>query len=120
MSVSTEIEDRFAADLDRHGIKYVRQARLIRRRQWRWDFAIPKARVAIEIQGLMIMRDPVSGELITRGGHATPQGMRNDMEKAHAILLVGWLPLAFERTHVRNGYAARTVVRLINRWVWPE
>ena len=50
-------------------------------RQWRFDFAWPGQKVAVEIDGL------VYGG---RGGHQTVDGILKDCEKHEAALLDGW------------------------------
>ena len=50
------------------------------KRRWRFDFAWPLEKVAVEIEGL------------TREGgrHQRPEGFRGDCEKYEAALLAGW------------------------------
>ena len=49
-------------------------------RQWRFDFAWPEHRLALEIDG-------GSGGF---GRHSRPSGMRGDNEKINAATLLGW------------------------------
>lgn len=55
-------------------------------RRWRFDFAWPELRVAVEIQG---------GEF-RRGRHGRGKGLRSDAEKFRAAARLGWflLPIA--------------------------
>ena len=118
-SEKTLLEDEFEFQIRAHRLPLAhRQLRLIVKRQWRWDFCFPVQRVSVEIDGLIVLRDKASGELIVRGGHATPQGMRNGMEKDHAAILVGWLPLHFERNHITSGYAIATLQRVLAARGW--
>jgi very-short-patch-repair endonuclease len=49
-------------------------------RKWRFDFAHPETRVAIEIQG----------GTFGRGRHSRHAGIKGDCEKFNAALLEGW------------------------------
>lgn len=51
-------------------------------RRWRFDFAWPEHRLAVEVDGLVW-----SG----RGGHQTVDGILADCEKYEAALLAGWI-----------------------------
>lgn len=60
-------------------------------RKWRWDWAFPKLKLGIEIQG--------------QGRHQRYVGYREDCEKLNAAVLLGWRPLWFvaaERKHISD------------------
>ena len=59
-------------------------------RKWRFDYAIPSVKVAIEIDG----------GVWEYGRHNRPQGYINDMEKLNNAASMGWLVLRFT-THDR-------------------
>lgn len=54
-------------------------------RKWRFDFAIPSARLAIEIDG----------GVWTSGRHSRGAGQIADMEKLNAAAILGWRVLRF-------------------------
>lgn len=58
-----------------------REYRFLTTRRWRFDFAWPTLRIAVEIEG--------------RGRHQTVVGFRNDCEKYNAALRLGWRVLRF-------------------------
>ena len=60
-------------------------------RRWRFDFAWPRRRVAVEVEG----------GVFSRGRHVRPSGFINDCEKYNAAALDGW-----------------TVLRLVPRKDW--
>ena len=62
---------------------YVRELRFHPERRWRFDYAWPDARVALEVDG-------GAGAF---GRHSRPGGMRGDHEKANAAQLAGWIVL---------------------------
>ena len=66
------------------GAELVREHRFHPVRRWRWDFALPAIKLAVEIDG--------------RGRHQTVQGVRNDCAKANAAVALGWRVLRFPAT----------------------
>lgn len=54
-------------------------------RRWRFDYAIPALKIAIEIDG----------GVWEYGRHNNPQGYINDMEKLNTAASMGWLVLRF-------------------------
>ena len=49
-------------------------------RKWRWDFAWPEVRLAIEIQG----------GIWAKGGHSSGKGITRDCEKFGAAAILKW------------------------------
>ena len=49
-------------------------------RRWRFDYAIPTAKIAIEVEG----------GVWTGGRHTSPKGFLNDMEKYNTAAIMGW------------------------------
>lgn len=49
-------------------------------RKWRFDYAIPEYKIALEVEG----------GVWTRGRHIRPQGFLGDIEKYNAGTLLGW------------------------------
>ena len=74
-------------------------------RKWRFDFARPDIRLAIEIDG----------GVWTGGRHSGGQGQIDDMEKGNAAVAEGWQILHFTPQQVRNGEAYRFVHYLHHR-----
>ena len=60
---------------------HVRQFKFHPTRRWRFDFAWPDRKVAVEIDGLLYDAP---------GGHQTVRGRLNDCEKYEAALNLGW------------------------------
>ena len=59
-------------------------------RQWRFDFAIPSARVAVE----------VNGAVWTNGRHSRGSGLVKEYEKMRAAALLGWRVLPFTSAEI--------------------
>lgn len=67
------------------GVEVVKELPFHDTRKWRFDYAIPSVKVAIEIDG----------GVWEYGRHNRPQGYINDMEKLNTAASMGWLVLRF-------------------------
>lgn len=65
------------------GIEVVREYRFHATRRWRFDYAAPSLRVALEVEG----------GVWTGGRHISPNGFLGDVEKYNAAALLGWVVL---------------------------
>lgn len=86
-------------------------------RKWRLDFFWPRYALGVELHGLIVVSGP-SGEGIVRGGHGTVGGMRRDMEKRNAAVLLQIDVLTFEQTMVANGSAIAMTQRALTVKGW--
>lgn len=73
----------------------VTQHRFHPTRQWRFDFAWPQRKVALE----------VDGGVHTGGRHTTGTGFTEDCEKVNAAVILGWRVLRVTGAHVKSGKA---------------
>lgn len=69
----------------RLGVECVREYRFHPTRQWRFDYAIPDLRIAIEIDG----------GIWINGRHNRASGYIGDMDKFNAAATLGWVVLKF-------------------------
>ena len=67
------------------GMPCVKEYRFHDVRHWRFDYAFPSLKIAIECDG----------GVFTNGRHVRPQGYINDMEKFNHAAMLGWLVLKF-------------------------
>jgi hypothetical protein len=72
-------------------------------RRWRFDFAWPDLKLAVEVDG-----GTWSG-----GRHVRGSGYAKDCQKGNAALLRGWRVLHYTSEMVRSGLAAREVAGLL-------
>lgn len=79
------------------GLPWKAEVRFHHLRRWRWDFALPEHRIAIEIQGALW-----AGR---KGGHTGGKGMQRDMDKRNAGVMLGWRVLTFSTQDVLRGRA---------------
>jgi len=80
-------------------------------RRWRFDFAWPDHKVALEIEGLVVMR--VNGELQVKGRHASITGFKDDCEKYAWAAVLGWRVLRFEQSQVKSKFAIEMLERVL-------
>ena len=66
-----------ASDL---GADCIKEYRFYKPRKWRFDYALPLYKIAIEVEG----------GVWTGGRHINPRGFLNDMEKYNTATLLGW------------------------------
>ncbi len=83
-------------------------------RQWRFDYAWPAQKIAVEIEGgIWGKRCTICKKFIAQGRHTTGQGFEEDAEKYNAATLLGWRLLRFTRKSVKSGDAAAMVRRML-------
>ena len=70
-------------------------------RRWRFDYAIPEIKLAIEYHG--------HAGFVGKGssGHSTIKGLTNDCEKMNSASAHGWKVLAFTALHFRHAERMR-------------
>jgi very-short-patch-repair endonuclease len=72
-------------------------------RRWRFDFAWPDRRLALEIEG----------GVWARGRHVRGRGYEGDCEKYNAAVLQGWSVLRVTTSMLRDGRALALVERAL-------
>lgn len=75
-------------------------------RRWRFDFAWPKAKVAVEVEGLTY----------DGGRHQTIQGFEGDCQKYNAAVVLGWRVLRGTGKQVARGELLADLEKLIGRY----
>lgn len=97
------------------GETITRQSKRLKNRQasplWRFDFAWPEQRIAVEIEGVCVRKDS-AGATQMGGRHANIQGFKDDCEKYAWAAVMGWRVLRFEQSQVGKGFAIDMLVRL--------
>lgn len=62
------------------GVECVKEYQFYRDRKWRFDYALPKYKIALEVEG----------GVWTQGRHVRPEGFLGDMNKYNTATLCGW------------------------------
>ncbi len=73
------------------------------RRRWRFDFAWPSLRLAVEAEG----------GVWTNGRHNRPHGIQEDMRKYNAASIQGWMLLRYPEARIRSGQAVDEIEAVI-------
>lgn len=94
-------------------------------RRFRFDFAIPRLKIGMEVEGGVFagdragQLDVVGGKLVSRPGgksrHTTGAGYTRDAEKYNLAALAGWLVLRFTSPMLVTGQAVQMVREAIRR-----
>ncbi len=74
-----------------------------RPRLWRFDFAWPTLKLALEVEG----------GVFSGGRHTRGSGFVKDAEKYNAAAMLGWRVLRFATSQVRDGTAIATLKRAL-------
>jgi len=86
-------------------------------RKWRFDWAWPAQRVALEIEGGIYGRGkkcPACGRRAV-AGHTSIQRLKTDMEKYNAAVILGWRLIRVTPDQFNDGSAAALVAILLRR-----
>lgn len=75
------------------------------KRRWRFDFAWPEKRLAVEIEG----------GIWTGGRHTRGAGFEADAEKYNTAAEMGWTVLRYTPRFVRSGEALEQVKRVLGQ-----
>jgi very-short-patch-repair endonuclease len=102
----SDIEDLLETHIRLSGIPVpAREYRFHPRRRWRFDFAWPLYKIAVE----------VDGGIYCRGRHVRGAGFERDAEKRNAAVLAGWRVLHFTPRQVRSGSAVQAIETLMRK-----
>lgn len=93
------LEETLAMHMAAVGLKPVREFRFHEERRWRFDFAFPATKVAVEVEGATY----------TNGRHTRGSGFERDAEKYNAAAMLGWRVLRFTARMVKSGQAVRAI-----------
>ena len=101
------LSERLLLQLRRLGIPApARELALHPSRRWRFDYAWPTWKLAVEVDGGTFARGRASG-------HTSISGMARDREKDAEAAILGWSVIRVDAAHVDNGIGADWV----RRWI---
>ena len=98
------LEDVFSTQLESTKLLNFDQYKFHPTRKWRFDFAWPTIKVAVEIQG----------GTWTGGAHVRGAGYEKDCEKLNNAVLLGWKVLYFTSKMVRSGEGLELLKRVLD------
>lgn len=73
-------------------------------RKWRFDYAWPEAKVAMELHG----------GVYSKGRHTRGKGFTEDRVKMNEAQLLGWRVIEVTPEHIKNGSARQWLERLLS------
>lgn len=82
----------------------VREHKFHPTRKWRFDWAYPAMRIAVEVQG----------GIFTQGRHVRGAALLREYEKINAAALAGWRILFVTPQQVQNGEATKLIAQAID------
>lgn len=91
--------------LSQLGREPVREYRFHPVRKWRFDYAFPDLKIAVECDG----------GVFTGGRHTRPIGYMKDMEKFNAAAEAGWVVLKFTPQQLMTAAAIEAIRSTINQ-----
>lgn len=102
--MESNLEKTFLTQLKSKGLaKASLQYQFAHNRKWRFDFAWPSIRLAVEIQG----------GTFANGRHTRGVGYESDCEKSNYATLMGWRVLRFGTRDVQEGKALKLIERVL-------
>ena len=100
----SQLEATFALQLRTSGLpEPQREHRFHPKRRWRFDFAWPERRLAVEVEG----------GTWSQGRHTRGRGFAADCEKYNEAAMLGWKVLRFTGDMVNNWSALETVLEAL-------
>lgn len=82
----------------------VREFRFHPTRKWRFDYALPEYKIAIEVEG----------GVWTGGRHISPTGFLRDMEKYNSAAALGWRVIRTVPTQLNSGSTLSLIQQAID------
>ena len=101
--MKSEIEAQFAFHCKAHRLEVEREFKFHPTRRWRFDFAMPAKKIAIECEG----------GVWTGGRHTRGSGAIGDMEKYNHAAALGWRVFRFDGGAVKRGEAIKFLVSIL-------
>lgn len=86
------------------GVDCFKEYRFYPERRWRFDYAIPSHRIALEVEG----------GVWTAGRHTRPQGFLGDIEKYNTATLLGWRVFRTTPTELLTSATVNLLKQAIN------
>jgi very-short-patch-repair endonuclease len=98
-------EELFALHCKVHKLNPEREFKFHETRKWRFDFAFPSEKLAIEVEG----------GTWTNGRHSRGGGLEADCVKYNTAVLAGFHVLRFTTRMVESGLAINTVLEFLSK-----
>jgi len=114
----SELEEWFAWQLRKRRITgWVTQYMPVRGRKFRADFAFPKLKLAVEIDGGLHCERRYKGRVVIGGGHNSPAGYAKDRIRDRKFLLAGWKTMRLTKDDLKSGEGIDDVEAMVELMV---
>ncbi len=107
----SELELKLSFQLRAAKLSAVPEYRFHETRKWRFDFAFPEQRLAVEVEGVRFVGRGKDTKL--EGRHVTPTGFEGDAEKYNEAAILGWRVLRMTRKMIKDGRALQYIERAL-------
>lgn len=102
--MTSELEETFALHLRAMKVGgFEREFKFHDKRKWRFDFAWPEKKIAVECEG----------GVYSKGRHTRGKGFEQDCEKYNAATADGWKVYRFTMSQIKIGYAIDLIVEAL-------
>jgi very-short-patch-repair endonuclease len=101
--ILTELERKMSIHIAALGLKCEREYRFHPERRWRFDFAWPDKKVALEVEG----------GTWSNGAHTRGKHFESDCEKYNEAAIAGWHVIRVTTDMVRDGRAIGFLLRAL-------
>jgi very-short-patch-repair endonuclease len=98
-------EETFALHCRAYNLSPEREVQFDPKRKWRFDFAWPDRKLAVEVEG---------GTSFGRSRHSKGEGFERDINKYNRASRMGWMILRFTTAMVIRGEAIKEVLEVLN------
>jgi hypothetical protein len=78
----------------------VQEHKFSEERKFKFDFALPKEKIAIEYEGLGLRTDKSGG--VDKSGHTSPTGYTSNCEKYNLATVLGWKLLRYTALNYKD------------------
>ncbi len=98
--VKSQYEEMFALHLLANKMPKPLREHIFCSRKWRFDFAWPELKIAVEIEG----------GIYTNGRHVRGKGFEDDCKKYNTATSLGWSVYRFTSSMVKSGHALNFIM----------
>ena len=112
MTGKSKAEAALKIHLRAYNIEFQEEYKFHPTRRWRFDFAMPEIKLAIEVEGITHYGKNKDGSM-RLGRHQTAKGIEQDCIKYGAAMELGWDVYRCTQGMVSKGAAIDTILKLI-------
>lgn len=108
----SKAEEELAFQMRAYKLEPEREHKFHPSRKWRFDFAFPEQKLAVEVEGITFYGKNKDGSM-KLGRHQSGKGIEADLEKYSEAMRLGWSIYRCSQKMVRTGYAIDVIRELL-------